>query len=70
MAQMQAEVRFDEDKCYIIKNGKKINIGHLNESKLFVVNTQPDYGQCHNNQSPIIEAMALQIWSPELWIHQ
>ena len=44
MTQMEAEVIFDDEKCYITKNGKTINIGHLlTDSKLFVVNTQPDY---------------------------
>ena len=43
MTQMQAEVTFDEEKCYIIKNGETINIGHLLDSKLFAVNTQPEY---------------------------
>ena len=31
---------FDEDKCYVIKNGKTINIGHLLDSRLFAVNTK------------------------------
>ena len=34
MTQMQAEVIFHEEKCYIIKNGKTINIGHLLDGKL------------------------------------
>ena len=55
MAQMQAEVRFDEEKCYIIKNGKKINIGHFNESKLFIVNTQPDYVNFTTTKAPSLQ---------------
>ena len=55
MAQMQAEVGLDEEKCYIIKNGKRINIGHFNESKLFVVNTQPDYVNVTTTKAPSLQ---------------
>ena len=71
MAQMQAEVRFDEEKCYIIKNGKKIDIGHLNECQLFVMNTQPDYVNVTTTKAPSLKQWHCRyIWSPELWIQQ
>ena len=49
---MQAELIFEEEKCYIIKNGKTINIGHLLDSKLFVMNIQPDYVNVTTTNAP------------------
>ena len=43
MTQMNAEVIFDDEKCYTIKDKKTVNIGHLTDSKLFVLNTQPTH---------------------------
>ena len=37
---MNAEVIFDDEKCYIIKDEKTVRIGHLIDNKLFVLNTQ------------------------------
>ncbi|CAB3988289.1 Retrovirus-related Pol poly from transposon TNT 1-94 [Paramuricea clavata] len=54
MTQMEAEVIFDDEKCYIIKNGKTINIGHLLKSKLYVVNTQPDYVNITTTKVPTL----------------
>ena len=55
MTQMQAEVIFDEEKCFIIKNGKTINIGHLLDSKLFVVNIRPDYVNITTTNAPSLK---------------
>ena len=55
MTQMIAEVIFDKEKCHIIKNGKTINIGHLLDSKLFVVNTQPDYVNVTTTKAPSLK---------------
>ena len=43
MTQMNAEVIFDDEKSFIIKDKKTVNIGHLIDSKLFVLNTQPTH---------------------------
>ena len=51
---MQSEVIFDEEKCYIIKNGKTINIGHL-LAQLFVVNIQPDYLNARTTKAPSLK---------------
>jgi hypothetical protein len=51
---MEAEVIFDDEKCHIIKNGKTINIGHLLDSKLYVVNTQPDYVNITTTKAPTL----------------
>ena len=55
MTQMQAEVIFGEEKCHIIKNGKTINIGHLLDSKLSVVNTQSDYANVTTTKAPSLK---------------
>ena len=39
MTQMGAGVLFDEGKCIISKNERKFTIGHLVDSKLYIVNT-------------------------------
>lgn len=52
MTQMDAEVLFDNEKCYVTKNGKTINIGHLVDSKLFVVNTQQDHANITTTKAP------------------
>lgn len=44
MTQMGAEVLFDEGKCIISKNERKVTIGHLVDSKLYMVNTD---GEAH-----------------------
>ena len=44
MMQMGAEVLFDEGKCIISKNERKVTIGHLVDSKLYMVNTD---GEAH-----------------------
>ena len=44
VTQMAAEVLFDEGKCIISKNERKATIGHLVDSKLYVVNTD---GEAH-----------------------
>ena len=44
MTQMGAEGLFDEGKCIISKNERKVTIGHLVYSKLYMVNTD---GEAH-----------------------
>ena len=44
MTRIGAEVLFDEGKCIISKNERKITIGHLVDSKLYMVNTD---GEAH-----------------------
>ena len=44
MTQMGAEVLFDEGKCITSNNEKKVTIGHLVDSKLYMVNTD---GEAH-----------------------
>ena len=44
MMQMGAKVLFDEGKCIISKNEKKVTIGHFVDSKLYMINT---YGEAH-----------------------
>jgi len=44
MTQMGAEVLFDERTCNISKNERKVTIGHLVDSKLYMVNT---HGEAH-----------------------
>ena len=36
---MGAEIRFDKDKCVVLKDGKKFVIGCLLHDKLYSVNT-------------------------------
>ena len=40
MTQMGAEVSFDDGKCCVTKEGKTISIGHIINSKLYMVNTE------------------------------
>ena len=56
MTQKGAEVLFENDKCYVTKDGKTMNIGHLVSSKLYVVNTEPD---CANVAS---SKASLEVW--------
>ncbi|CAB4021584.1 Retrovirus-related Pol poly from transposon TNT 1-94, partial [Paramuricea clavata] len=42
MTQMGAEVLFNDGKCYVTKDGRTISIGHINDSQLYMVNTE-DY---------------------------
>ena len=44
MTQIGPEVLFDEEKCIISKNERKVTIGHLVDGKLFIVNTD---GETH-----------------------
>ena len=44
MALMEAEIRFDKDKCLVHKDGKEFVIGCLSHDKLYSVNTI-EYGQ-------------------------
>ena len=44
MTQMGADVLFDEGKCIISKNERKFTIGHLLDSKLYIVNRD---GEAH-----------------------
>ena len=44
MTQKGAEVLFDERKCIISKNERKVTTGHLVDSKLYMVNTD---GEAH-----------------------
>lgn len=44
MALMGAEIRFDKDKCLILKDGKEFVIGCLLHDKLYSVNTK-EYAQ-------------------------
>ena len=39
MALMEAEIRFDKDKCLVLKDGKELIIGCLLRDKLYSVNT-------------------------------
>ena len=39
MAQMGAEIRFDKEKCIVLKDNKQCNIGHISDEKLYRVNT-------------------------------
>ena len=44
MALMGAEIRFDKDKCLVLKDGKEFVIGCLLHDKLYSVNTK-EYAQ-------------------------
>ncbi len=56
MTQKRAEVLFENDKCYVTKDSKMMNIGHLISSNLYVVNTEHD---CANVAS---SKASLQVW--------
>ena len=57
MAQMGAEIRFDKEKCIVLKDNKQCNIGHVSDEKLHRVNT-PEYPQL----SAISSASSLRLW--------
>ena len=59
MALMGAEIRFDKDKCLILKNSKEFVIGHLLSDmyKLYTVNTI-EYAQVSKTDS----ARSLKVW--------
>ena len=40
MTQMGAQVTFDEGKCTVTKDNRTINLGHIVDNKLYVVNTK------------------------------
>ena len=67
MTQMVAEVLFDEGKCIISKNERKVTIGHLVDSRLYMVN------RCRGSHRQyniiIVGAMALSICSFELLLY-
>ena len=50
MALMGAEIRFDKDKCLILKDSKEFVIGHLLSDKLYTVNTI-EYAQVSKTDS-------------------
>ena len=54
---MRAEIRFDKDKCLILKNSKEFVIGHLLSDKLYTVNTI-EYAQVSKTDS----ARSLEVW--------
>lgn len=51
-----AEVLFENDKCYITKDEKTMNIGHLTNSNLYVINTEPDYANVASSKA------SLEVW--------
>ena len=57
MALMGAEIRFDKDKCLILKDSKEFVIGHLLSDKLYTVNTI-EYAQVSKTDS----ARSLEVW--------
>ena len=61
MAQMGAEICFDKEKCTVIKNGKKITIGHMLNGKLFRVNT-PEFAHL----STMSNILSLDMWHQRL----
>ena len=61
MAQMGVEICFDKEKCTVIKNGKKITIGHMLNGKLFRVN-RPEFVHL----STMSNTLSLDIWHQRL----
>ena len=57
MALVGAEIRFDKDKCLILKNSKEFVIRHLLSDKLYTVNTI-EYAQVSKTDS----ARSLEVW--------
>ena len=57
MASMGAEIRFDKDKCLVLKDGKEFAIGRLLPDKLYTVNTI-EYAQV----STVNSAPSLTVW--------
>ena len=56
MAGKGAEVLFENDKCYVTKNNKKMNIGHLTNSNLYVINTEPNFANVASSKA------CLEVW--------
>ena len=56
MMPMGAEVLFNEGKCIISKNERRVTIGHLVDSKLYMVNTE---GEAHIASMP---SQSLEQW--------
>ena len=56
MTRNAAEVLFENDKCYVTKDGKTMNIGHLINSSLYVINTEPDCAYAASSKA------SLQVW--------
>ena len=56
MTQKGAEVLFENDNCYVTKDGKTMNIGRLINNNLYVINTEPD---CANIAS---SKASLEVW--------
>ena len=54
MTQMGAEVLFDEGKCIVQKNERKITIGHMVDNKLYMVNTE-EYANPATAKAPSLE---------------
>ena len=61
MALMGAEIRFDKDKCLVLKDGKELIIGCLLHDKLYSVNTI-EYAQVSTADS----APSLAVWHRRL----
>ena len=57
MAQMGAEIRFDKEKCIVLKDNKQHNIGHVSDGKLYRVNNR-EYVQLSATSS----APSLGLW--------
>ena len=60
MASMGAEVRFDKEKCVVVKNGQEFVIGTLIDEKLYAVNTA-EYAHISSTSSET---------SPQIWHHR
>ena len=56
ITQKGAEVLFENDKCYVTKDEKTMNIGHLTNSNLYVVNTEIDYANVASSKA------SLEVW--------
>ena len=48
-----AEVLFENDKCYVTKDKKPMNIGHLANSNLYVINTEPDFANVASSKASL-----------------
>ena len=59
MPQMEAEVRFDKDKCVVVKGGEHHTIGHSVGGKLYCVSVPPPDSA---NFTSVIPAMSKDIW--------
>ena len=51
-----AEVLFENNKCYVTKDQKTMNIGHLANSNLYVINTEPDFANVASSKA------SLEVW--------